>query len=156
MRQGSFGQKVGATCVDRVHEIELLHRQVLDWGEVDGAGIVDDDVDPPEGLNGLRDRLGDGFVAADVTDDRQGLAAGRLDLLGRSVDRALELRMGFRGLRQQRDIRPVLGCAQSDRQSDSTAAAAHDDRPSGQRSGGISLAEVAVSGHRSSPSSVVR
>src|SRR5699024_5409714 len=84
------------------------------------------------------------------------LAAGGLDLLGRRVDGALEIRVRLGGLRHDRDIRPVVGRAQCDRQSEPPTAAAHDDRTPGQRAcGNRARTEVAVTAHRSSPSSDV-
>ena len=76
-------------------------------------------------------RLGDGVsdlrLVAHVADDRQSLAAGLLDLLGRREHRARQLRMRFRGLRDQSDVRAVLGDPLGDREADPPAPARHDN-----------------------------
>ena len=91
--------------------------------QVDRAGVVDADVDAAEALDGLRDGAASTcVVVADVADDRQRAAAGRLDLLGRRVDRALELGVRLGGLRDQRDVRAVARGAQRDREADAAAA----------------------------------
>jgi hypothetical protein len=74
-----------AAGVDRLHEVEAFDLEVAHRGEVDGACVVDHDVDPAEALHRLRDRVVHGARVADVADDRQRLAAGGLDLVGRCV-----------------------------------------------------------------------
>ena len=92
-------------------------------GELDGAGIVDADVDAAETLDGLCHGLGHLRFLADVAQHRQRLAAGLLDLLGGGIDRARQLRMRLGGLGRDRDIGAVARGAQRDRQPDAARAA---------------------------------
>ena len=69
----------------------------------DRAGVVDDDVDAAEVCGGLVDRVLHRGLVAHVDRERQGAAAGLLDLFGGGVDRAFELgmrRLGFGGDRR--------------------------------------------------------
>jgi len=92
-----LGAEEGAARIDAVHEIVPLHVQRLGSREVDGARVVHQDVDPAKLLNrlgyGLLDALLHSYTCmyarpaisthlfgADVTLDRQRLAAGFLDV----------------------------------------------------------------------------
>jgi hypothetical protein len=55
-----------------VHQVVALHRRLERAGEADRAGVVDQDVDAPEGLDGLRHRGQHLGLLADV--DHQGSA----------------------------------------------------------------------------------
>jgi DNA-binding CsgD family transcriptional regulator len=101
-------------------------RQRLGAGQVDRRGVVDADVDPAEPPDRLRDGLRDLRLVADVTDDRQRTAARLLDLPGRRVHRALELRMRLGRLGDQRDVGAVARRPYRDRQADATAGAADE------------------------------
>ena len=103
--------------------------------------VVDAHVDPAEPL----DRLGSTaattcVLVADVADDRQRLPARRLDLLGRGVDRALELGVGLGGLGDQRDVGAVAGRPQRDGQPDAAAGAGDEQGLVGESRHGSSLA----------------
>ena len=63
-------------------------------GEVDGGGVVDDDVDPAEAFDGGGDGAGDVVVVPDIAHERQRLAAGGLHLLRGADRRCLELGCG--------------------------------------------------------------
>ena len=76
----------GAARVDLLHQVEALHLELRHRREVDGGGVVDDDVDAAEALGGLLDRCGDPVGVADVADDRQRPPAHLLDLLRGGVD----------------------------------------------------------------------
>ena len=82
------GEHEGAAHVDVEHQVVALRLEVGDRCEVDRGGVVDHDVDAAELLDGLRDGASTCGVVADVADDRQRLAARRLDLLGGRVDRS--------------------------------------------------------------------
>ena len=88
VRQAGAGHDEGAARVDLLHEVEALHLEVAHRGEVDGARVVHHEIDATEALDGLGNGGLDRVGVADVPDDRQRLAAGRLDLLGGGVDRA--------------------------------------------------------------------
>jgi hypothetical protein len=109
--------------VDLLHEVEALHLEVPHRRQVDGAGVVHHQVDAAEALHRLGHRGVHGVGVADVSDDRERLAAGRLDLLGGGVDRARELRVRLGGLRHERDLHSVAGGPGGDRESDSPASA---------------------------------
>ena len=54
-----LGNKERAARVDLVHQIVALHVGLKRAGELDGAGIVDADVDAAERCDGLCDGIGD-------------------------------------------------------------------------------------------------
>ena len=83
---------------------------------------------PPNRSTVFGDRLGDLRLVADVAQHRQRLAAGRLDLLGRRVDRARQFRMRLGGLGRDRDIGAVARRAQRDGQADAARAARDEQR----------------------------
>src|SRR5262249_41376566 len=117
-----------AARVDAVHEVVLLHRRRLGAGQVDGRGVVDQDVDAAEGLHGLLDRLGDLVLEADVDRERERLAAGRDDLLGSREDGARQLGVRIGGLRDDRDVGAVARGAQRDGLADATAGTGDEER----------------------------
>ncbi len=121
-----LGNGVRAAHLDAVHQVEPLHRHLGDGPEVDRRRVVHADVDAAELLDGLGHRGFDGFRVADVPNDRQGLAAGFLELLGGGVHGARQLRMRLGGLGDQGDVGAVLCSAFGDRQAD-TAAGAGDE-----------------------------
>lgn len=75
--------------VDPLHELEPLQRRPLDGGPPDRPGIVDDDVQAAEGLDGALYQRVDAVGVARVHLQRQGFAAGQLDLLLHRQDRGL-------------------------------------------------------------------
>ena len=107
--QAGLGHDEGAARVDLLHQVEALDRQLAHGGEVDRAGVVDDQVDAAEALDGLLHGGGDDALVADVADDRQRLAAGGLDLLRGGVDRPRQLRMRLSRLGDQGDLGAVAG-----------------------------------------------
>ena len=128
MRDGVLGEDVGAARVDVLHQVVALHVHVLGAGEVDRARVVDAEINPAE----LLDRLGhggsDAFLIADVADDRQRLTTGLLDLSGRGVHRAVQLRMRLGRLRDERDVGAIAGGAERDGQADPAATATDQHR----------------------------
>ena len=117
----------GPARVDVLHQVVALHLERLGAGEGDRRRVVHAHVDSAEALDRLRHRRGHLLLVADVADDRQRLAAGRLDLLGGRVDRALELGVRLRGLGDQRDVGAVASGAQGDRQPDAAAGAGDEE-----------------------------
>ena len=113
----------GGAGVDRPHEVEALQRRLEGAGQADGAGVVDQHVDAAEGGDGLLDGALDLRLVADVGGDRQGAAARALDLLGRGVDGARELRVRLGGLGGDHDVGAVRRGPEADRQADAAARA---------------------------------
>ena len=101
-----------------MHQIEALHIGRLRVAQLDRAGIVHDDIDAPEGLGGLGDRLDDALLVADIDHQGQALAAGRLDLGGGGVDRAGELGVRLGRLGRDGDIGTVPRCPERDGEAD--------------------------------------
>ncbi len=128
MRDAVFRHHEGAAGIDAHHQVEPLHIGRLRIGQADGAGIVDADIDAAEFRDGLIDRRDHLRLVADIAKDRQRLAAGGADIVGRGVDGALEFRMRLRGFRGDRDIGAVARGAQCDRKPDAAAAAGHKQR----------------------------
>ena len=121
MRQTGFRQYKGPAGVDVLHQVVALHGNRLDGREVDRARIVDADVDTTELIDHLLDRGHHAFVVAHIPGDRERLATGRADLLGRRVDRALEPGMRVLGLGDDRHLGAVPGPAKGNSQTDAAA-----------------------------------
>ena len=83
---------------------------------------------PPKRSTACVHRGGHRRLVADVADDRQRLPAGRLDLLGGGVDRALELRVRLGGLGDQCDVGAVAGGPQGDGEADAARATRDEQR----------------------------
>ena len=66
MRQAGARGGERPAHVDLMHEIEALHRRIARAGQADGAGVVDQDVDPAEAFDGAGDRLLDLALVAYV------------------------------------------------------------------------------------------
>ena len=94
VRQAGLRAGEGAAHVDAEHQVEALHRRRQRAGQADRAGVVDQDVDAAEALDRRRDRRRHRGFVADVAEQRQRLAAGAFDLLGRRVDGARQLGIG--------------------------------------------------------------
>jgi len=122
-----------AAAVDVQHEVVALDRQVGDRHERDRARVVHAQVDAAEAVHRLRHRRRHLVLEADVADDGQGLAAGRLDLRRRGVDRAGELGVRLVGLGHQRDVAAVGGNALGDLEADAAARARDEHGASGER-----------------------
>ena len=90
-----FCAHVSAARVDTVHEVVALHVGILGIGELDGAGVVDENVDAAEFLDSLSDGLGDAGFVADIDDEGEGLAASGDDFFGCGENRAFEAGMRF-------------------------------------------------------------
>src|SRR5246127_1117089 len=123
VRNAGLCHRVSAADLDAIHQIEALERDVLDRAEVDRRSVVDADVDTAELVDGLGRRRAHRVTVTDVADDRQRLATGLLDLLGRGVDGARKLGMGLSGLGDQSDVRAVGRDPLGDRQPDAAAGA---------------------------------
>ena len=65
---------------DRKHFVEHLVGGLIDRSEVERAGVVDDDIEPPERRDRGRDDRGGGIVGGDVG-GMVGKAHGRAELL---------------------------------------------------------------------------
>ena len=121
MRDAGLSAQEGAARIDALHQIVALDRRLERAGQIDGARVVDEDIDAAEGLDGPGDRVIDLGLLADVDLERQRLAAGRLDLLGRAVNGAGQLGMRLDGLGGDRDVGAVARGAQRDGQADAAA-----------------------------------
>ena len=120
---GVFRHHEGAARVDPKHQIEALHVGLRGIGELDGAGVVDHDVEAAEMRHGLIEgRLHCGFLAH-VDGERERVAAGLFDLGRGGVDGAFELGMRLDGLGGNGDIGAVGGGFERDREPDAARAA---------------------------------
>ncbi|MNQ75474.1 hypothetical protein D3C85_902740 [compost metagenome] len=130
--QGGLAADHHRAGVDLVHQVEAFGLQVLDAGEADGAGIVDQGVDAAE----VRGGLGHGFthrvLVAHVQLQGQGLAASGFDFLRHAEDGAGELGMGLGALGGDDDI-GAIGCGvQGDLAADAAAGAGDEQGFAGQ------------------------
>jgi len=74
-------------------QVEALHGRLFGTRQTNGACIVDQHIDRSETLARCCDRLDNLRFVTDVHLERQALATGRLDLLGRRVNRAWQARV---------------------------------------------------------------
>ena len=139
LQRGQAGLRagIGAADIDAEHQVEALHRRGERAGEADGAGVVDQDVDAAEGLDGPRDGGRDRLLVADVAGEGQRAPAGGLDLRRGGVDRAGQLRVRRLGLGGDRDVGAVARGAQRDRQPDAARRAGDEQRAAGERRHGV-------------------
>jgi len=143
MRDAGFGHQVGAARIDLVHQVEALHRGRFGTRQRDGAGIVDADVDAAKSRDTRFHCCMNLILGADVTSQRQRLAAGAFDLLGGPIDGAGQARIGGHRLGGDGDIGAV-GCGlQRNGQPDAPAGAGDKKRLSGQGHGCLPLTDMA-------------
>ncbi len=109
MRDGLLRAEIGAAHVDLVHQVEAFHWRFEGAGEADRRGVVDQDVDAAEALDGRGDGCLDLRLVADIGGDREASTAGSLNIGGRGMDCPRQLRMRFGGLRRDDDVCAV-GC----------------------------------------------
>jgi hypothetical protein len=123
MRQAGLGAQEGASGIHLVHEVEPLQVGRQGRGRRHGAGVVDQDVDAAEPGRGRRHRGQHRFLGADVADQGQGLAAGRLQLRSGGEHGPGQPRMRLGGLAQDRHVGAIPGGPQADGQANAAAAA---------------------------------
>src|SRR5262245_47554228 len=128
MRQRLLRNQVGATCVDPMKQIEPLHRRFQNSRQTYRARIIDADIEPTEFRHGLRDSFLYLLLIANVAHHRQRVAARRLNLLSRGVNRPWQRSMRRGRLGRYGDVRAITGRAQGDRQPDAARTAADEDR----------------------------
>jgi len=112
-----------AAGVDPHHQVVAAHVGRLDRGELDGAGIVDDDVEAAERLHSLVEGRLDRVLVANVAGDRKRLAAGLGDFRRCGVDCAFKLGMRCHRLGGDGDIGAVGGRLERDRQPNAARSA---------------------------------
>jgi hypothetical protein len=83
------GRGEGALEVDLDHRVPLRLAHVGEHAVTEDAGVVDQDVEPAEGLDGGRDEPLGAVPVADVIGVGDGLAAHGLDLVHDVLGRAL-------------------------------------------------------------------
>ena len=104
--------------IDLMHEIKAAHGDLRRGLKLEGACIIDHDIDAAELRRCFGERTLHHCFLAHVDHEWQRLAAGALDLLGHGVDRAFELRNRFRRFGRDRDVRAITRGPQRDRESD--------------------------------------
>jgi hypothetical protein len=120
-RQAGLGQRERPPDVDRLHQVELLERQLPGAGLEHRAGVVDADVDAAEASGGHVGRPQGVGSVADIADHRD-----------RRVHGPRQPRVRLVGLSQQHPVGPVTGGGDQDREPDTAAAAGDHDRPASQ------------------------
>lgn len=86
VRQAVLGDHEGSSDVNLVHEVVPLHVKLESSCQVDGRGIVDEDIYSAESIDNLLNALLDALLVPDVTLQRESLSACLLDLFRRGVD----------------------------------------------------------------------
>jgi hypothetical protein len=135
--QASLRAQEGAPGVDLVHQVEPLHVGIERAGEADGAGVVDEDVDAPEGLDGSSHGAQHLILESHVTRASEALPTGRLDLGHHLVNGSRQSGVRCLGLADRRDVRPITGGPERDGPADS-ATGARDEESLGCERGGHS------------------
>ena len=100
--------------IDLMHKVIAPHRRARCVGHADRAGIVYTDIDPPEGLDSLRNRGLNLLFIPDVTPDSQCGAASGLHVGRRTLDSARQFGMRFNCLGGDDDVSPILRGPQTD------------------------------------------
>jgi len=123
VRDGVFRYQEGAAGIDLMHQIEAAHIGVGHRRALDRTGVVDDDVEAAKARDGLFDRTLNLRLFAHIDHQRQRLAAGFADFLGRGEDRARQFRVRLVGLGRDGNVRAVACGAQRNRQPDAARGA---------------------------------
>ncbi len=126
MREAGLNTHKGAARVDLVHEIEALQGGFPGPAQIDGTGVVDQNVDAAEMGCGLVRGSLNGIGVPDIDRQRQGLPTGPFNLFGGGVDGARQSWMGLPGFGRDHDIGTVAGCPQGDGLADSPAASSDE------------------------------
>ena len=116
-----------AARVDRVHQVEALHRRRKRAGQADRTGVVDQDIDAAEMGRGLGRGFANPYLVAHVDHEGKRVAACGANFLGRRVDGAGQLGVGLVGLCRDRHVGAVACRAPPDREPD-VAACAGDEQ----------------------------
>jgi len=113
MRQAGLRDEERAARVDAHHQVEALHVGRFGGRQGNGAGIV-------RALHLL--------LIADITDDRQCHAAGILDFLGGSVDRAFQFGMRLGRLGGDRHTGAIARRTLGNGEANATATTGDEER----------------------------
>src|SRR5947208_16319144 len=99
MRNGMFRHHKSAARVDLMHQVKTAHVGLYDRRALNGASIIDDDVEAAERCRGFLDRAFHLRLVARIDDERQRVSAGSGALYGGGEDSARkpELRLGGLG-----------------------------------------------------------
>mmetsp|Transcript_11126 Transcript_11126/g.29582 ORF Transcript_11126/g.29582 Transcript_11126/m.29582 type:complete len:223 (-) Transcript_11126:2-670(-) len=125
-REAQGRHRKAAAGVDLRDQVVLVHRGSVYPVPPQRAGIVDEDVDTPEGLHRHANTLLDVVQAPHVDLHRKGLYAKSHDLICDGIDRTRQRRLGRRGLRRDDDVAALLCQRNGARLSDSTRRARDD------------------------------
>ena len=121
--QGGLAADQHRAGVDLVHQVEALGLQLLHPDQADRPGVVDQRVDPAEAFGGAGHGRRHGLLVAHVELQRQGLAAGGLDLGGDAEDGAFQLGMRLGALRRDHQVGAIARGAQGYLPADAAAGA---------------------------------
>ena len=134
MRDRVFRDHEGAARVDLVHQVEALHLgRLASVVRLIALALLTRMSMPPNVAAVLSIAAFTRLLVAHVDWQRQRLAAGRLDLRGRGVDRARQLRMRLGGLGRDRDVGAVARRAQRDGEPDAARGAGDEEGLAGAR-----------------------
>jgi len=117
---GELGADEGASRVDRLDEIEALDIHVLNTDWVDGASVVDKNINTAKCLNCLVDcSLNTGSIA-NIALDGQSATTCLFNLLSGRVNCAFQIGLLGHGLGGNGDVGTVSGAALCDLEADSS------------------------------------
>ena len=85
MRTAACAHEEHTTDIHRVRAIEIFRRRVFDGADVGDAGVVDEDVEAPEGVVDLVERPRDGVGIRDIAKPGGRVAAVRADGVDRCI-----------------------------------------------------------------------
>ncbi|MNY11785.1 hypothetical protein D3C86_1448330 [compost metagenome] len=123
VRQRSLAAQQYGAGVDLVHQVKTLEFEVLNPGELDRPGIVDQCIDATEMFVGLGQGLMHGIFIAHIHLQGQCLAACGFDFLGHAENRARQLGVGGGAFGGDHNVGPVACGPQRDLATNAAAGA---------------------------------
>jgi hypothetical protein len=127
VRQTGLRTHEGAAGVHLMHQVEPLDRRVPRARQADGGGVVDEDVDSAERLDGPGHGLLDVRLVPDVDGDRERTPTCPFDIFRGALNRTRQLRMRRGGLCSDDDLRAIARGPQRDGLPDAAAGAGDED-----------------------------
>ena len=107
-------EEIGPAYIDLVHQVVALHLGRQSTGEVDGGGIVDEDINAAKVLYRFLNRFFGQFFGAHIEVNCEGITTRLLHFFSRRINGAGKFGMRLGGLGRDHDIGAFLGEAEAD------------------------------------------
>ncbi|MNK92398.1 hypothetical protein D3C87_1125210 [compost metagenome] len=121
VRQRSLAAQQDGAGVDLVHQVKTLEFEVLDPGQLDRPGVVDQCIDTAEMFVGLGQRLTYGILFTYIHLQGQRLAACGFHFPGHAENRARQLGVGFGTFGGDHNVGPIACGPQRNLAADAAA-----------------------------------